>query len=105
MDLEFSETKELGRVNKVDPLGITNLRIRGMWTIQNPLKVYKELFGLNGNGFQLFALMRKSKYDSFPKEDKTAIEKETGITLKDVKIQDPDNPAKQILAKLIVVRK
>jgi hypothetical protein len=43
MDLEFSETKELGRVNRVDPLGITNLRIRGMWTIQNPLKVYKEL--------------------------------------------------------------
>ena len=105
MDLEFSETKELGRVNRVDPLGITNLRIRGMWTIQNPLKVYKELFGLNGNAFQLFALMRKSKYDSFLKEDKTAIENETGINIKDVKIQDPDNPAKQILAKLIVVRK
>ena len=105
MDLDFSETKELGRVNKVDPLGITNLRIRGMWTIQNPLKVYKELFGLNGNSFQLFALMRKSKYDSFSKEDKTAIEKETGINIKDVKIQDPDNPAKQILTKLIVVRK
>ena len=49
--------------------------------------------------------MRKSKYDSFPKEDKTAIEKEAGISIKDVKIQDPDNPAKQILAKLIVVRK
>ena len=105
MDLEFSETKELGRVNRVDPLGITNLRIRGMWTIQNPLKVYKELFGLNGNGFQLFVLMRESKYDSFPKEDKTIIEKEVGINIKDVKIQDPDNPAKQILAKLIVVRK
>jgi len=105
MDLEFSETKELGRVNRVDPLGITNLRIRGMWTIQNPLKVYKELFGLNKNDFQLFALMRKSKYDSFPKEDKITIEKETGITIKDVKIQDPDNPVKQILAKLIVVRK
>ena len=105
MDLDFSETKELGRVNKVDPLGITNLRIRGMWTIQNPLKVYKELFGLNGNSFQLFALMRKSKYDSFSKEYKTAIEKEIGINIKDVKIQDPDNPAKQILTKLIVVRK
>jgi len=105
MDLEFSETKELGRVNRVDPLGITNLRIRGMWTIQNPLKVYKELFGLSGNGFQLFALMKKSKYDSFPKEDKTIIEKETGIIIKDVKIQNPDNPANQIIAKLIVVKK
>lgn len=28
-DIEFAETKELGRINRVDPLGITNLRIRG----------------------------------------------------------------------------
>lgn len=30
VDVEFSETRELGRVNRVDPLGITYLRIRGM---------------------------------------------------------------------------
>ncbi|MBU3923372.1 MAG: NgoPII family restriction endonuclease [Nanoarchaeota archaeon] len=105
MNLEFSETKELGRVNRVDPLGITNLRIRGMWTIQNPLKVYKELFKLDDDDFQLFALMRKAKYDSFPEEDRDLIEKEVGVFIDDVKIQDPDNPAKLIVAKLIVVRK
>jgi len=105
MDLEFSETKELGRVNRVDPLGITNLRIRGMWTIQNPLKVYRELFKLDDGEFQLFTLMRKAKYDSFSEEDKDLIEKEAGVSIDDVKIQDPDNPAKQIEAKLIVVRK
>ena len=76
-----------------------------MWTIQNPLRVYKELFNLNGDNFQLFAIMRKIKYESFPKEDKDSIEKEAGISINDVKIQDPDNPAKQIEAKLIVVRK
>ena len=32
-DVEFSETNELGRVNKVDHLGITCLRVRGMWHI------------------------------------------------------------------------
>src|SRR5690606_27543800 len=31
--VDFGETKELGRVNRVDPLGITYLRIRGMWGI------------------------------------------------------------------------
>ncbi len=41
--VEFSETKELGRVNKVDPLGITYLRIRGMWGISNPVNVYDYL--------------------------------------------------------------
>jgi len=39
-DVEFSETNELGRVNRVDPLGITYLRIRGMWGIENPIKVF-----------------------------------------------------------------
>lgn len=32
-NVELAETNELGRVNRVDPLGITNLRIRGMWQI------------------------------------------------------------------------
>ena len=36
--LYFAETKELGRVNQVDPLGITNLRIRGMWQIETQEK-------------------------------------------------------------------
>jgi len=35
-DVEFTQTKELGKVKKVDPLGITDLRIRGMWHIDNP---------------------------------------------------------------------
>lgn len=28
--VEFAETKELGRINKIDPLGITYLRVRGV---------------------------------------------------------------------------
>ena len=42
-DVVFADTKELGRVNQVDPLGITNLRIRGMWQIENPRKVFNYL--------------------------------------------------------------
>ena len=34
--VEFSETRELGRINRVDPLGITYMRVRGMWGIENP---------------------------------------------------------------------
>ena len=30
-NVEFTETNELGKVKKVDPLGVTDLRIRGMW--------------------------------------------------------------------------
>jgi len=103
-DLEFSETNEVGRINRVDPLGITNLRIRGMWTIQNPLKVFTELFNFkkDENEFVLISLMRKLKYNSFPKDDRNLIEKDKYFNLKDVKIQDPNNPAKQLDAKLII---
>lgn len=69
-DVDFSETRELGRVNKVDPLGITYLRIRGMWGIQNPILVYNYIdFNLKNNkNLQIVALMRETKYLSFPVE-------------------------------------
>lgn len=45
--VDFSETRELGHVNKVDPLGITYLRVRGMWGIENPWKVFNYVYERN----------------------------------------------------------
>jgi len=105
LGLEKGETVELGKVKKVDPLGITELRIRGMWSIENPLKVFENLCKLEGgNKLNLFALMRKEKYLSFPKEDIKDLENNKNISVKDVKIRDPNNPAKLIEAKLITYR-
>lgn len=42
--VEFSETNELGRVNRIDPLGITYLRVRGMWGIDNPWSVFHYIY-------------------------------------------------------------
>lgn len=103
--LEYSDTTELGRINRVDPLGITNLRIRGMWTIQHPLKVYNEILKITNAKFQLFLLMKQEKYLSFPKEDRSKIEHEKDIILEDIKIPNPNNPAKSIECKLIKVIK
>jgi hypothetical protein len=103
-DIEFSETKELGRVNRVDPLGITNLRIRGMWHIDNPLKVYKDFYEVDDSKeFTLACVMRSDKYHSLPNADKEAIETNENINIKDIKIKNPDNPAKLIEAKLITL--
>lgn len=104
-NLEYSETKELGRINKVDPLGITNLRIRGMWTIQHPLKVYSELLKITVANFQLFVLMKQDKYLSFPREDRENIESNKEIILEEVSIPNPNNPAKLISCKMITVIK
>lgn len=103
-DIEFSETKELGRVNKVDPLGITNLRIRGMWHIDNPIKVFKDIYTENdSNAFNLTCIMRKDKFDSFAKDDKNSLENNSEISISDIKIKNPDNPAQLLEAKLIVM--
>lgn len=102
--VEFSETNELGRVNKVDPLGITYLRIRGMWGIEHPHRVFNYVTKYDKNKkFSFFALMRTTKYDCFPKVDREAIEaiKNKSLLISDIEIKDPDNPAKFIPAKLI----
>jgi hypothetical protein len=101
--VEFAKTKELGRVNKVDPLGITYLRIRGMWGIENPLKVFGYLSDENlSKEFTVNAIMLKEKYESFPMGDRNLIESYVNedFSIKDVKIKSPNNPAVLLDAKL-----
>lgn len=102
-DVVFSNTKELGRVNQVDPLGITNLRIRGMWHIENPRKVFDYLHKSQENKFELITIIPKSKFQSFPKESILKLQKITqkGFTIEDVKVKNPNNPAILIDCKLI----
>lgn len=103
-DIEFSKTKELGRVNRVDPLGITNLRIRGMWHIDNPLKVFGDNREVEDKyTFSLTCIMRKTKYQSFSEADINDITKNENLSVTDIKIKDPNNPAKLIDATLITM--
>lgn len=101
----FSETRELGRVNKVDPLDITYLRIRGMWGIENPLSVfeYVNLDYQKNADFQMIAIMKNSKYLSFPIEDRNQVEaiSDNNFQISDVNIKSPNNPVQLIPAKVI----
>lgn len=102
--VELSGTKELGRVNKVDPLGITYLRIRGMWGIENPKNVFNYVVEEQvDKEFNAFALMKKDKYLGFPKEDTAAIEADGLIAKEDVEIKDPNNTANFIDAVLLKI--
>lgn len=106
LDLELSETKELGRINKVDPLGITNLRMRGMWAIKSPLTVFGSFFGFSPkDSFTAFALMRKTKFDSFGNAEIERLKKLKNCTISKVKIKEPNNPAistDAVLVKLVI---
>ena len=103
--VDFSKTRELGRVNKVDPLNITYLRIRGMWGIQNPLSVfdYVDLGYQKDASFQMIALMKKSKYLSLPIQDREQLEAliNNNFQIIDIEIKSPNNPVQLIPAKVI----
>lgn len=103
-DVEFGETKELGRVNRVDPLGITNLRIRGMWSIQNPRRVFSYIQPPQNNvTFELVSIIPDEKYNSFDEESKLQLEgiNVEGFAILNVQVRNPNNPANLIQAKLI----
>ncbi|ETB63824.1 TPA: NgoPII family restriction endonuclease [Candidatus Nomurabacteria bacterium] len=103
-DIEFGETNELGRVNKVDPLGITDLRIRGMWAIKHPNKVFDYISEISNEAdFKVNAIMLSSKYNSFPESDRKELESliSHNLIINDIKIKSPNNPAKYLNAKLI----
>ncbi len=101
-NINFSPTNEIGRVNFVDPLKITNLRIRGMWLLQPPYKVFDYVHGYDPSmKFQCISILPIKKYSSFPQASRDKIEAITNISITDVKIQDPNNPSNMIDCKLI----
>ncbi len=106
-EIDFSETKELGRVNFVDPLKITNMRIRGMWLIQPPVKVYEYVYQYNNSlKFQLVATIPFNKYYSFPLSSRIRIEEldNENLIIEDIKVKNPNNPVNLIECKLITIK-
>ncbi len=94
--VEFTDTKELGKVLKIDPLGITDLRVRGMWNIVHPQNVFTHLTNDYDKEtyLQVYTLMLKTTYDKLPNEDKENLQKhiDSGLLVKnEVKIKNPNN--------------
>lgn len=102
--VEFAETRELGHINKVDPLGITYMRVRGMWGIENPWKVFDYIYQRDSRKqFTFMAIINNSKWSTFNNTDDLIAlsEENSALQIKDVRIKNPDNPAKLNDAKLI----
>lgn len=103
-DMEFRETNELGRVNRVDPLGITYLRIRGMWGIENPFKTFNYVYKINkAKEFNFMAIINDEKWETFSNKDNLIeiISKNKNSLISNIKIKDPNNPVILRNAKLI----
>lgn len=102
--VEFAQTRELGRVNRVDPLGITYLRIRGMWHIENPWHVFSYIYKRNFQAeFNFMCVIDLEKWTALNnREELVKLQKNySALKITDVRIKNPDNPAKLKSAKLI----
>lgn len=102
----FKETKELGRLNAIDPSGNTYLRLRGMWGMKNPIKSFYKYVPLDfyrDNNFSLVFVVNNSKWKSFKnnKDFEKFVDNTDNLSIEDIKIQDPDNSNKSIDGKLI----
>ena len=104
-NVNFSPTQELGRVNKIDPLGITSLRIRGMWLLDNPFTVFEYIYTpVKDANFNLFALVSTQHFDNFNNKDEliSLANNTANLSIIDVKVKNPNNPAQLISCKKII---
>ncbi len=102
--IEFAESRELGHINKVDPLGITYMRVRGMWGIENPWNVFSYVYARDPSyTFDFMCIINSSKWDSFDNTNDLIALANNNASLKiaNVRIKNPDNPAQLQDAKLI----
>lgn len=101
-NIQFAETDELGRLNKIDPLGGTSLRIRGMWILQNPWKAFSYITQMDtSKKFEFCAIINEDKYNSYKNKDELEKIKNNSLNITDVKIKNPNNPAVLMNAKMI----
>lgn len=103
-NIELTETHELGKLQKVDPLGITYLRVRGMWGIENPFRVFNYVYERDmNNKFNFMCIINIDKWNTMDNVNKLhELEKNVPkLNITDVKIKNPDNPAQLHNAKLI----
>ena len=93
-----TETNELSGVKKVDPLGITNLRVRGMWGIDHPSKVFSYIYQQPTNTrFSLSCIITEDKFNALLPAGFTF----KNTTVSDVKIKNPNAPVDLLDAKLL----
>ena len=103
-NIELEETNELAHVNRVDPLGITYFRARGMWGIKNPLSTFDYVYTPKTNAlFNFMCIINDEKFNEFDNVSELfdLASHNNKLEISDVRIKDPNNPANLKTAKLI----
>ncbi len=87
----FSQTAELARLNNIDPLNYTDLRVRPMFILRNPFKIFEFCKINKTSDLNVFCIMTNDKYFSFQNDAIKLLEKENDIKIQDKNIVSPMN--------------
>ena len=106
-NIDSKNTKELAAMKGIDPLKISNLRVRGMWIIKKPKKVFGDVYMQNHQEEnKIVALIPLDRYENFHSKSIKRIEKlvreNDDLKIFDREVKDPNNPTKMIKCKMIV---
>lgn len=85
-------------------MGITYLRVRGMWGIENPFSVFNYVYKRDySKKFNFMAIINDEKYYSFGNyaELEKLCENIKSLNIENIRIKNPNNPAQLKNAKLI----
>lgn len=85
--------------NKIDNLAITSLDSNQNWFIKSLQEVFNYLENIDK--FDINCIIPLHKYLSFPVENITEVESNKKISIKNIQIKSPNNPAKLLSAKLL----
>lgn len=109
LNLKKSKTKELGRVKEVDPLCLSDLRVRGMWQIVSPSRHFGRLLSYNQElTFQAAAIMTIEKYNEMRRQLSDFSPTLLGTSFDDLNVQfvdfpDPNEPTNILKGALVKV--
>ena len=96
-------TKEIGRFNSVDSLQRTALRVRPMFALEHPAKIFENIFEAQGDhGFILNVLIPTDSFYEFSDDQRHDLSNPSrGLQVREVPIPDPTDKAKRMNATLI----
>ena len=103
-DFEFTETNELGHMNGIDPLERTYWRARSMWGIKNPWIAFSDVYTYDmSKAFSLMCIINVEKWNALQNTEDliNLAQRDNRVNISDIQVQNPDNAADLIPAKLV----
>ena len=96
-------TREVGKFNSVDSLQRTALRVRPMFALDHPAKIFEEIFQpQETEQFILNVLIPTGSYLQFPESERLKLSKlDKDLLVRELEIQDPTNVTRLMNATLI----